>query len=265
MSIIDILEVFINEFAKENILLKSLIIGIIPAVLTTLGAIPALIGIRTKEWLIDASLGFSAGIMIVASFTSLLIPALNQGSFTEVMLGFLCGVLLVIVLNRLLPHEHLLKGYEGPIKLRKRLQSAWLIALALIIHNIPEGMAIGASLVDNLSSGIIMSIAIGIQDFPEGFATALPLIVTQRKAKTGFMIAFLSGISETLMCVFATALASIAIYLLPFLLSLAAGAMIFVTSHEVIPETHRYGHEMHASMGLIAGFITMLFLDTILR
>ncbi|MEM3141759.1 MAG: ZIP family metal transporter, partial [Zestosphaera sp.] len=208
--------------------------------------------------------GFSAGIMVVASFTSLLLPAVELGGASLVTLGFLAGVGLVVVLNKSIPHEHLLKGYEGPSHLKSRMRRVWLMVMAILIHNLPEGLAVGSSSGISFPAGLAMALAIGVQDIPEGFAVSFPIAIAGKSKKRALGISVLSGLSETLMAVIAALLSSTSESLLVFTLSLAGGSMIYIVSHEVIPETHRHGHEWLSTLGFLSGFITMLWLDTML-
>ncbi len=238
--------------------------GSICMVLTFLGSLPALLGARISQKMLDVGLGFSAGVMLVASFTSLILPGIEMGGVSRAVVGFVLGALAVYLANRYLPHEHLVKGFEGPESLRARVKVVWLLVMAIIIHNFPEGLAVGSAVAYDPREGIVLAIAIGLQDMPEGFAVAVPLVgMGMRKSKALF-IAFLSGFVELLMVFVPVFLTDIAFAILPYMLGFAGGAMIYVVSHEVIPETHRYGHEDWATLGLIIGFIIMLVLDTVL-
>ncbi|MEM0347133.1 MAG: ZIP family metal transporter [Zestosphaera sp.] len=248
----------------ENLIVRALLLGLIPASLTSLGGIIGLIGVKGSEKHLDIGLGFSAGIMVVASFTSLLLPAVELGGASLVTLGFLAGVGLVVVLDKSIPHEHLLKGYEGPSHLKSRMRRVWLMVMAILIHNLPEGLAVGSSSGISFPAGLAMALAIGVQDIPEGFAVSFPIAIAGKSKKRALGISVLSGLSETLMAVIAALLSSTSESLLVFTLSLAGGSMIYIVSHEVIPETHRHGHEWLSTLGFLSGFITMLWLDTML-
>ncbi len=252
------------EWLEEDIVLRALVFGLIPALTTTLGGLIGLIGVRGREVHLDVGLGFSAGVMIVTSFTSLLLPAIELGGIYISTIGFLTGVILVVLLNKYIPHEHLLKGYEGPSFMKNRIKHVWLVVLAILIHNLPEGLAVGGSSAIGLSMGLYTTLAIGLQDIPEGFVVSFPLAVTGESKKKALAISVLSGLSETLMAVIAAILSTVTSGLLVFTLSLAAGSMIYVVSHEVIPETHRHGHETQSTIGFILGFIVMLWLETLL-
>ena len=248
----------------EDIITRALILGLIPAFLTFLGGFIGLIGVKGSEKHLDIGLGFSAGVMTVASFTSLLLPAIELSNISLVTSGFLVGVGLVVLLDKSLPHEHLLRGYEGPSFMKSRMRRIWLMVMAILIHNLPEGLAVGSA--SNVSSltGFATAIAIGVQDIPEGFAVSFPIAIAGKNKKRALGISALSGLSETLMALIAAILSSASTSILAFTLSLASGSMIYVVSHEVIPETHRHGHEWFSTLGFLSGFVTMLWLDTLL-
>lgn len=233
--------------------------------LTVAGALPALLGMRAGDAVMSYGMGFAAGVMISASFTSLLIPAEEVGGIIPVFTGFILGALATHVMNELLPHEHLVRGYEGPEKLRRRLRAAWLLVFAITIHNIPEGAAVGAAVAGSLRDGVILAIAIGIQNVPEGLAVALPLITAGKRTRLAMGLAVLSGAVEPVAAAGAAAVIALSKALLPYMLSFAAGAMMYVVSHEIIPETHEGGREIRATAGLIIGLIIMFSLDAYYR
>lgn len=246
----------------ENVVSRALVLGLIPAFLTSIGGVMGLIGVRGSEKHLDLGLGFSAGIMTVTSFTSLLLPAIKIEGFSTVFAGFVSGVILVVVLNKFIPHEHLMKGYEGPAATKARIERVWLLVFAILIHNIPEGLAVGSASGVGLSEGLLTALAIGLQDAPEGFAVSFPIATATKNVRKALLIAVLSGLSETLMSVAVAHVATSSTTLLALTLSLAGGSMIYVVSHEVIPETHRHGHERLSTVGFLTGFLTMLWLDT---
>ncbi|ACB39256.1 ZIP family metal transporter [Pyrobaculum neutrophilum] len=242
-----------------EVLFNSLFI----ALMTAVGALVGLFGYWARGWWIDVGLAYTGGVMLVASFTSLLIPASELGSFAEVALGFAAGAGAVFLMDRLLPHEHLVMGYEGPPQLRGRLKTAWLIALAIIIHNIPEGMAVGAATAYDPALGLLTALAIGVQDLPEGAAVTLPLAAVYRRRAAPLAIGILSGLLEGAVAA-ATALALEGTrWALPAAMSLAAGAMIYVTTAELFPEIYRGDDKLKPTLGFLLGFYTMLYLDTL--
>lgn len=239
---------------------------------TAVGAVVAIalrdIAARTQ----DIMLGFAAGMMLAASSFSLILPGINAArdlcgdSFLAasiVVLGLALGVALMIGLDRFVPHEHEKSGRRGPEA--KRINRVWLFVLAITLHNLPEGMAIGVSFATgDMQVGIPLTTAIAIQDIPEGLAVAMALRVTGISPLRAALIAVGSGLMEPFGALVGLGISSGFSLGYPIALGLAAGAMIFVVSHEVIPETHRNGHETPATLGLMLGFGVMMFLDTAL-
>ncbi|WP_228732745.1 ZIP family metal transporter [Pseudomonas sp. P42] len=239
---------------------------------TALGAVAAIalrdIAARTQ----DIMLGFAAGMMLAASSFSLILPGIEAARELSgspllaagiVVLGLGLGVALMIGLDRFVPHEHTESGRRGPQV--ERINRVWLFVLAITLHNLPEGMAIGVSFANgDMQVGLPLTTAIAIQDIPEGLAVALALRVTGISALRAAMIAIASGLMEPIGAVVGLGISSSFALGYPIALGLAAGAMIFVVSHEVIPETHRNGHETPATLGLMLGFGVMMFLDTAL-
>ena len=241
-------------------------------VATAVGAFLAIglrdISTRTQ----DSMLGFAAGMMLAASAFSLILPGLEAGrelfgngpaAALTVVVGLGLGVLLMLGLDHFTPHEHQSTGPRGPEF--ARLNRVWLFVLAIALHNIPEGMAIGVSFANgDLSVGLPLTTAISIQDIPEGLAVALALRTTGLSARASVLIAAASGLMEPIGALVGIGMSSGFAIAYPVSLGLAAGAMIFVVSHEVIPETHRNGHQTPATLGLMLGFAVMMFLDTAL-
>ncbi|CAI9005517.1 Zinc transporter ZupT [compost metagenome] len=239
---------------------------------TAMGAVVAIalrdIAARTQ----DIMLGFAAGMMLAASSFSLILPGIEAAqelsgnrllAASIVVLGLALGVALMIGLDRFVPHEHEKSGRRGPEA--KRINRVWLFVLAITLHNLPEGMAIGVSFATaDMQVGIPLTTAIAIQDIPEGLAVAMALRVTGISALRAALIAVGSGLMEPFGALVGLGISSGFALGYPIALGLAAGAMIFVVSHEVIPETHRNGHETPATLGLMLGFGVMMFLDTAL-
>lgn len=239
---------------------------------TALGAISAF-AIRTVNMRAqDVMLGFAAGMMLAASSFSLLLPGLDAARQLQtsgmaaaaiVVFGLALGVLLMLGLDYFTPHAHQTSGPHGPEL--ARVGGVWLFVFAIILHNLPEGMAIGVSFAHgDLSVGIPLASAIAIQDIPEGLAIAIALRAIGQPLASSVAIAVASGLMEPLGALVGVGMASGFPVAYPISLGLAAGAMIFVVSHEVIPETHHNGHETAATVGLMIGFGVMLFLDTAL-
>ncbi len=247
---------------------RVIILSGIAALLTSLGAL-AVVFLRPDthgfDVIVDVGLGFSSGIMLVASFTSLLLPAIDSFGIVLPLVGFILGGVILHVLNNVIPHEHLIKGYEGPPNVARKLKAAWLVALAIIIHNIPEGITIGASTLYSPLLGFKTSIAIGIQDIPEGTAVAVPVALASGSKLKGIAYGVLSGVSEMVSAIAVSLVTFVdPRILLPLSMGFGAGAMIYVVSHESLPESHRGGHEDKATLGFFIGFLLMLLLDTLL-
>lgn len=239
---------------------------------TALGAVLAVVlrDVSTRSQ--DVMLGFAAGMMLAASSFSLILPGLDTAreitgngpaaAFT-VVLGMGLGVLLMLGLDRFTPHEHESTGPCGPEA--ERISRVWLFVLAITLHNLPEGMAIGVSFANgDMNIGLPLTSAIAIQDIPEGLAVALALRATGLSNFKAALVAIGSGLMEPLGAVIGLGISTGFALAYPISMGLAAGAMIFVVSHEVIPETHRNGHQTSATLGLMGGFAVMMFLDTAL-
>ncbi|WP_028240960.1 ZIP family metal transporter [Stutzerimonas azotifigens] len=239
---------------------------------TAFGALLAVALRRISMATQDTMLGFAAGMMLAASAFSLLLPGLDaakeltgnslMGAGT-VVLGLGLGVLLMLGLDRFTPHEHETTGPCGPDC--DRINRVWLFVFAVTLHNLPEGMAIGVGFAGgDMGVGIPLATAISIQDIPEGLAVALALRTTGLSALTSALIAAASGVMEPIGALIGVGMSTGYALAYPVGMGLAAGAMIFVVSHEIIPETHRNGHQTSATLGLMGGFAVMMFLDTAL-
>ena len=245
--------------------LGSLVAGL----MTALGAVPVLFGRTPSRGIRDMSLGFAAGVMLSASFFSLIIPALEaagerhgEGAIpaTIAVVGIMAGMALVALLNETLPHEHFSTGREGPDS--ASLRQIWLFIIAITIHNFPEGLAVGVGFgAHGLSGGMPLAIGIGLQNLPEGLAVAVALLGEGYSKLRSWGIAALTGLVEPVGGLIGAALISLSEPFLPWGLAFAAGAMLYVISHEIIPETHRSGHQNKATLGLSVGLVLMLFLD----
>ncbi len=245
--------------------LGSLIAGLMTAV----GAILVLFGKTPSRKQRDISLGFAAGVMLSASFFSLIIPALDASEIRYgdgaipaliVSIAILFGMGGVALLNEKLPHEHFKTGREGPES--DSLRRIWLFIIAITIHNLPEGLAVGVGFgAGGFEGGFPIALGIGLQNAPEGLAVAVALLGEGYSKQRSFAIAALTGLVEPVTGLLGAALIVVAEPLLPWGLAFAAGAMLYVISHEIIPETHREGHQNQATMGLAIGLVLMLFLD----
>jgi len=251
---------------------NGLLGGLAGFIATATGALPALALRHIPQKLEDSLLGLAAGMMLAASAFSLLLPGLAAGTeilgskglgAAVVVFGMALGVLLMLGLDSFTPHEHDSTGPCGPAP--DRCGRIWLFVFAVALHNLPEGMAIGVSFAQNdLSVGLPLTTAIALQDIPEGLAVALAMRSAGFGTGKSVFIAAASGLLEPLGALLGVGLSSGLALAYPIGLGLAAGAMIFVVSHEVIPETHRNGHQTPATLGLMLGFALMMVLDTTL-
>lgn len=249
----------------------ALLGGSIAALTTTLGALPALFVTRLDARVHDVLLGFGAGVMLAASAFSLVLPGIDaaqaQGLSAWSAGGIVCiallfGAALLLVMDRSIPHEHFIKGAEGPGALR--LKRTWLFVFAIALHNLPEGLAIGVGFANEFGQGAALATGIAVQDIPEGLVVAVALVAAGYSRGMAVLVAALSGLVEPIGAVAGAAVVSALPLLLPLGLGFAAGAMLYVVSHEIIPESHRQGHEHSATSGLMVGFVIMTLLDTAL-
>jgi len=239
---------------------------------TGVGGLPVLFTQSISQRLQDTMLGFGAGVMLAATSFSLIIPGIdaaagNSGSTVlaaVVMVGgIMLGGLFLFLGDKYLPHEHFIKGREGidTTKLRR----VWLFILAITLHNFPEGMAVGVGFgTGDVRNGLVLAIGIGLQNIPEGLVVALALITHKYSKGYSLLIALLSGLVEPVGGAIGAGIIQISRPLLPWGLAFAAGAMLYVISNEIIPESHRKGYEREATFGVLIGFVIMMFLDVTL-
>jgi ZIP family zinc transporter len=245
--------------------LASLLAGL----LTAVGALPVLFGRSVSQRSNDVLLGFAAGVMLAASFLSLIVPGLDAGrliyggtTIAAVIAvgGVLLGAVFIALLNEWIPHEHFFQGQQGPVPCA--LARIWLFVLAITIHNLPEGLAVGVGFGGgDIARGTALAIGIGLQNAPEGLAVALALLTCGYTKGYAFAVAGLTGLVEPVAGLLGAYAVSLSQFVLPWALTFAAGAMIYVISHEIIPETHRHGFENQATLGLTIGLVVMMFLD----
>jgi zinc transporter, ZIP family len=228
------------------------------ALSTGFGAIPILFLQRTitHRWR-DILLAFTAGIMMAASTMSLIPEALLSGSFSNLAVGLLLGVIVLTVMEKFIPHidlEHSRIGIEFDEK-------ALLIITAITLHNMPEGLSVGVSYAsDAADTGNLIAFAIGLQNAPEGFLVALFLIQQNISKLKAFIIATLTGAAEIVTSLFGFYLTSVVDSLVPYGLAFAAGAMLFIIYKELIPESHGDGNERTSTYSFIFGLLFMIFL-----
>lgn len=247
--------------------------------MTALGAALVFTTKKVNQKFLDGMLGFAGGVMIAASFWSLLSPALEMAegkslpSWFPAAIGFVLGAVFLALVNKVLPHLHpnfQMKDAEGINP--ERLRRSTLLVFAITLHNIPEGLAVGVAFgavaagypEASLAGAVALALGIGIQNFPEGTAVSMPLRREGMSRAKSFFYGQFSGMVEPISAVIGVLAVTLMEPLLPYALSFAAGAMIFVVAEEVIPSSHENGHKDFASMSLILGFTVMMILDVAL-
>jgi ZIP family zinc transporter len=268
----------VERLTELNPVVLALLAGLFTWSLTAIGASLVFFTRNVSRALLDAMLGFSGGVMVAASYWSLLAPAIEiaEHGTTPAWLvaggGFLTGAGVLFALDKSLPHLHIgfaLDEAEGPSTTWKR---SVLLVLAITMHNIPEGLAVGVAFggtiaglpAASIGGAVALAVGIGIQNFPEGVAVAMPLRAEGMSKWKAFSAGHLSAAVEPVAAVIGAAAVVWAAPLLPFALAFAAGAMIFVVVEELIPEAERNGHVDLATLCFIAGFTTMMTLDVAL-
>ncbi len=256
-----------------NVILLGTLASLLAGSMTAVGALPVLLGRAISERTQDSLLGFSAGVMLAASFFSLLMPAietaegLHGGRFVPaaiVSLGFVLGMGAVAFANQRIPHSHFVQGRQGPASFAA--DKVWLFVAAITIHNFPEGMAVGVGFGSgDLERAISLAVGIGLQNAPEGLAVAVAVRARGYKPMTALLVAASTAVVEPVGGFLGAGAVELFHSLLPWALSFSAGAMIFVISHEIIPETHTRGNQEAATFGLALGMALMMFLDVAFR
>ena len=247
--------------------------------MTALGAALVFTTKKVNQKFLDGMLGFAGGVMIAASFWSLLSPALEMAegkslpAWFPAAIGFVLGAVFLALVNKVLPHLHpnfQMKDAEGINP--ERLRRSTLLVFAITLHNIPEGLAVGVAFgavaagypEASLAGAVALALGIGIQNFPEGTAVSMPLRREGMSRAKSFFYGQFSGMVEPISAVIGVLAVTLMEPLLPYALSFAAGAMIFVVAEEVILSSHENGHKDFASMSLILGFTVMMILDVAL-
>ena len=265
----------LDFFLSLNPTAQAFLAGCFTWGVTALGASIVFFTRGFDQRLLDGMLGFAGGVMIAASFWSLLIPALELAeevvaiSWVPVAIGFAAGWIFLMLLDRLIPHLHLGLPIEQAEGIPSSLHRTTLLVMAITLHNIPEGLAIGVAFgavaagipAATLAGAIALTIGIGIQNFPEGLAISMPLRREGLSQIQSFTYGQLPGVMKPVAAVAGAALVLVAKPLLPFALALAAGAMVFVVIEEVIPESLQHGFEGTATSGFLIGFLIMMILD----
>jgi ZIP family zinc transporter len=254
---------------------QALLAGIFTWSITALGASVVFLTGRFNQRFLDGMMGLAAGVMIAASFWSLLLPSIRLAEemglipWAPAMAGFAGGWIFLSLLDRLVPHLHLGLPVQDAEGIPTSLHRTTLLVLAITLHNIPEGLAIGVAFgavatgisSATLAGAIALTIGIGIQNFPEGLAISMPLRREGFSRSRSFWYGQLSAVVEPVMAVVGASVVFFAQPALPYALAFAAGAMVFVVIEEVIPESLRNGFEGTATGGFLIGFLVMMALD----
>jgi ZIP family zinc transporter len=268
-------------FREMSPLYQALLAGCFTWGVTALGAALVFLTRSVNRRLLDGMLGFAAGVMIAASVWSLLIPAIDMAEaqglagWMPAMIGFLAGGVFLRAADTVLPHLH----PGAPMAEAEGVSTSWrratLLVLAITLHNIPEGLAVGVTFAAaalplevatgaTLAAAVTLAVGIGLQNFPEGVAVAMPLRGEGISAGRSFWYGQLSGVVEPVAALAGAAAVLVVRPLLPYALSFAAGAMIYVVVEELIPESQRHGHPDLATMGAMVGFTVMMVMDVAL-
>lgn len=269
-------EGIIRFFESIDPVLAALYATVFTWLVTALGAMLVFFFKNINKILMDAMLGFTGGVMVAASVWSLIIPAINMSEgtgFTQVLptvIGFLTGAGFLFSLNKILPHLHVnFKRVDG---VKTPWQRTTLMILAITLHNIPEGLAVGV-LFGGVAAGIpeasiggavALALGIGMQNFPEGIAVAVPLRRMGLSRRKSFMLGQSSAIVEPIAGVIGAVAVITFTPVLPYALAFAAGAMIFVVVEDVIPEAQQNKNSEVATIGFVGGFMVMMVLDVVL-
>jgi zinc transporter, ZIP family len=256
-----------------NVILQGTLASLIAGAMTAVGALPVLFGKKVSVKAQDTLLGFAAGVMLAASFFSLIFPAIAiaeelhgsvHAAAAIAVVGFILGVVAIAFANEWVPHQHFVQGRHGPDG-GADSQKVWLFVAAITIHNFPEGIAVGVGFAGgDTASAVALAVGIGLQNAPEGLAVAVALLAEGYARGPSFLVAAATAAVEPVGGFLGVGAVSLFHPLLPWALTFAAGAMIYVISHEIIPETHTRGHQKQATVGLTVGLALMMFLDVAL-
>lgn len=267
------------EFLKEwNSVWLAFFAGLFSWGFTAFGASVVLFSRQVTDKLLSTMLGFAAGVMVAASFWSLLDPAIEMAKkmstpgWIPASIGFVLGCVFLRLADRFLPHLHLGEPIEHAEGVKTKWKHTTLLVLAMTLHNIPEGLAIGVVFgaigVDasstSYSAAMVLALGIGLQNFPEGLAISMPLRASGFSKMKSFMVGQLSGFVEVIAAVIGAVAIELVKPLLPYALSFAAGAMMFVVVEELIPESQGGKYSDIATTGFIFGFTVMMILDVAL-
>lgn len=274
---------FLSQF---NLIWLGIFSSLAAGLATGVGSIPIFFTRNISRKLLDALLGAAAGVMLAATSFSLIVPAIQKGGggvagATIVLVGILIGGLFIDIIDRYFPDTNLLtnainggavngwllnKSFLSLGNMTPQMRKVWLFIIAITIHNFPEGLAVGVGFGDgDIANGISLAIGIGLQNLPEGLAVALPLVRENYSVGKAFLVALATGLVEPIGGLIGAGLVHIARPILPLAMAIAAGTMLFVISHEIIPESQNHeGHSKLAAHALLIGFVVMMFLDNTL-
>ncbi len=265
-------------FAELHPVVQALLATLFTWFMTALGATPVFFTQRYNQKFMDGTLGMAAGVMIAASFWSLLAPSISLSEdmgfvpWIPPTIGFLLGGGCLMVIDKILPHLHQGLAKKDAEGIHTTWRRSTLLVLAITLHNIPEGLAVGVAFGAtaaglpgaSVAAAIALAVGIGLQNFPEGTAVAMPLRREGFSPMKSFMYGQLSGLVEPVAGVIGAAVVLLMRPILPFALAFAAGAMIFVVAEELIPEAQRKGDTDIPTIGVLVGFAIMMILDVAL-
>lgn len=275
------IESLAETFQAWSPIVQALLAGCFTWLVTALGAGLVFLTGSMRRRLLDVMLGFAAGVMIAASFWSLLVPSIEMAEaqgflpWIPAAIGFLLGGLFLRVADATLPHLHLGARRDEAEGMTTSWRRATLLVLAITLHNIPEGLAVGVAFAAaaieleaahsaTLAGALTLALGIGMQNFPEGAAVSMPLRGEGVSRGRSFWYGQLSGFVEPVSAGVGAAAVLVVRPVLPYALAFAAGAMIYVVVEELIPESHRHGYEDAATLGVMVGFTVMMTLDVAL-
>ena len=237
---------------------------------TVVGALLGFLIKKVPHRFNDVVLGFAAGVMLAAAVLGLILPSLEFGGAHGVWItipGVFCGALFLNVIDRLVPHLHALAGigedHERHPDSVAELNRVLLFVTAIAIHNLPEGVAAGVSFgTGNIGDALTVACGIALQNIPEGMVVIAPLIIAGVSKMRTFLISLAIAMLEVVGVMIGYGIGAISRILLPVMLAMAGGAMLYIVSDEMIPETHAHGHQKLATYSLILGFVTLVFMET---
>ena len=266
----------VEYLMQFNIIWVGIIASMAAGLATGIGSLPIFFAQDIPKKVLDALLGAAAGVMLAATSFSLILPALEKAgggiNRPALTVGILAGGVFLDLVDKFFQYQvstnsMLRNGKKGGVlSMQPSLRRVWMFILAVTVHNFPEGMAVGVGFGDgDIANGLTIAIGIGLQNMPEGLAVALPLIREGYPKWKAFLIALATGLVEPIGGLLGIGLVNIARPLLPFTLSFAAGAMLFVIAHEIIPESQNSENNSKLSTyALLLGFVVMMFLDVVL-